>query len=218
MALGASLAESNPLKAKAFREEDMRWAKISDLSRSVARLSVFSVSLSHILARAEELGIIPEDRELIQSLVLKIAQFLFSQATRVTTAVFRERRQLAFHKLGFKESDNSFVEALPLHGPFLFAGQLLDSVDQRISMRKRAATLASQLRPPRRGASSSFRASTSAEASFRAGHNYRRQMARQPAWRGSGSARGRSAVRGQHSASSSFRGRGRGSQRRPSIF
>ena len=34
----------------------------------------FSVSLSH-LARAEDLGIIPEDRELIQSLVLKIAQF-----------------------------------------------------------------------------------------------------------------------------------------------
>jgi len=26
MALGASLAESNPLKALAFREEDMRWA------------------------------------------------------------------------------------------------------------------------------------------------------------------------------------------------
>ena len=31
------------------------------------------------LARAE-LGIIPEDRELIQSLFLKISQFLFSQA------------------------------------------------------------------------------------------------------------------------------------------
>ena len=97
------------------------------------------------------MGIIPEDRELIQSLLLKISQFLFSQATRVTTAVFRERRQLAFHKLGFKESDNSFVEALPLHGPYLFAGHLLDSVDQRISMRKRAATLTSQPKLSRRG-------------------------------------------------------------------
>ena len=76
------------------------------------------MSLSH-LARAEDLGIIPEDRELIQSLVLKIAQFLFSQASRVTTAVSRERRKLAFHKLGFKESVNSFVEALPLHGPYV---------------------------------------------------------------------------------------------------
>ena len=46
MALGASLAESNPLKAKAFREEDMRWAKMSQLTRSVSRLSVFSVVLS----------------------------------------------------------------------------------------------------------------------------------------------------------------------------
>ena len=215
MALGASLAESNPLKAKAFREEDMRWTRISQLSRSVARLSVFSVSLSHLLARAD-LGIIPEDRELIQSLLLKISQFLFSQATRVTTAVFRERRQLAFHKLGFKESDNSFVEALPLHGPYLFAGQLLDSVDQRISMRKRAATLASQLRLPRRGASSSSRASTSAETPFR-GSSTRRQST----WRQAGSARGRPAFRGQRHGPSSFRGRGRGSaasSRRPSLF
>ena len=62
MALGASLAESNPLKAKAFREEDMRWARMSQLSRSVSRLSVFSVALSDLLVRAEELGIIPEDR------------------------------------------------------------------------------------------------------------------------------------------------------------
>ena len=100
MALGASLAESNPLKAKAFREEDMRWAKMSHLSRSVARLSVFSVSLSHLLVRAEDLGILPEDREHIQSLLLKISQFLFSQASRVKTAVFREHRQLTFLKFG----------------------------------------------------------------------------------------------------------------------
>ena len=38
----------------------------------------FRVALSSI-ARAD-LGIIPEDRELIQSLLLKISQFLFSQA------------------------------------------------------------------------------------------------------------------------------------------
>ena len=63
----------------------------------------------------------------------------------------RERRQLAFLKLGFKESINSFVEALPFHGPYLFAGQLLDSVDQRISMRIRAATLTSLPKLFRRG-------------------------------------------------------------------
>ena len=90
------------------------------------------MSLSHLLVRAEDLGIIPEDREHIQSLLLKISQFLFSQASRATTAVFRERRQLAFHKLGCMDSDSSFVESLPFHGPYLFTGHLLDSVDQRI--------------------------------------------------------------------------------------
>ena len=113
----------------------MRWAKMSQLTRSVSRLSVFSVTLSHLLVRAEKLGIIPEDREHIQSLMLKISQYLFSQASRTTTAVFRERRQLAFDKLGIsKQTDGSFVEALPFHRPYLFAGQLLDSVDQQISM------------------------------------------------------------------------------------
>ena len=67
---------------------------------------------------------------------------------RTTAAVFRERRQLAFDKLGFdKHADGAFVQSLPFHGPFLFAGQLLDSVDQQISMHKRAAALASQLKP-----------------------------------------------------------------------
>jgi len=109
--------------------------KISDLARSVSRLSAFSVTLSHLLVRAEDLGITPEDRERIQFLVLQISQFLFSQASRTTSAVFRERRQLAFDKLGFdKHSDGTFVDALPLHGPYLFAGQLLDSVDQQITM------------------------------------------------------------------------------------
>ena len=56
MALGASLAESNPLKARAFREEDVRWAKMSHLTRSISRLSVYSVALSDLLLRAEGIG------------------------------------------------------------------------------------------------------------------------------------------------------------------
>ena len=67
MALGASLAESNPLKAKAFQEEDMRWAKISQLTRSISRLSVFSVALSNLLVRVEELGITPETESVFSS-------------------------------------------------------------------------------------------------------------------------------------------------------
>ena len=176
----------------------MRWAKMSQLTRSVSRLSVFSVALSHLLVRAEELGILPEDRAHIQSLMLKISQYLFSQASRATTAVFRERRQLAFDKLGFsKHTDGSFVESLPFHGPHLFAGQLLDSVDQRIAMQKRASVLASQLKP-RRG---------SANPPFRAVAVGRRRGPR----RSSGSNQGQSFTRGTRSRFGITRGRGRGS-------
>ena len=56
MALGASLAESNPLKATAFREEDLRWAKMSLITRSISRLSVYSVALSDLLLRADGIG------------------------------------------------------------------------------------------------------------------------------------------------------------------
>ena len=56
--------------------------------------------------------------------MLQISQYLFSQASRATAAVFRERRQLAFVQLGFvKLSDGAFVEHLPFYGPYLLAGQ-----------------------------------------------------------------------------------------------
>ena len=189
----------------------MRWAKMSQLTLSISRLSVYSVALTGLLVRAEELGITPEDRERMQFLVLQISQYLFSQASRTTTAVFRERRQLAFDKLGFnKHSDGAFVESLPLHGPFLFAGQLLDSVDQQISMRKRAAALASQLKPrlqPRRFPS---------VPPFRGGVGRRRGSVRFPST--SERAGRRLDFR---SSSRGFRGRGGGrasSFRRPSSF
>ena len=104
-------------------------------------VSLFCCALRFTLT--EELGITPEDRALIQSLVLAISEFMFSQASRATAAAFRERRKLAFNTLGFsKQADSSFMESLPFHGPYLFAGQLLDSVDRQISMHKRAADLA----------------------------------------------------------------------------
>ena len=148
-----------------------------------------------------ELGITPEDRAHIQKLLLKISQYLFSQASRSTTAVFRERRQLAFHKLGFNmQSDGSFVEALPFHGPFLFAGQLLNSVDQQISMQKRAADVASQVRLFRVGSGRG-----SSVPPFRGGSARRgRGVKRFPF-----SFRGQSLGRSQRARSSASRGRGR---------
>ena len=144
--------------------------------------------------------------------MLQISQFLFSQASRTTTAVFRERRQLAFDKLGFdKHSDGAFVDALPLHGPYLFAGQLLDSVDQQISMRKRAAALASKLRA--RPQARRFQS----VPPFRGGTFRRRGASRFPSVPGRGSQR----FTGSRSGLGGFTGRGGGrarSSRRASSF
>ena len=75
MALGASLAESNPLKATAFREEDIRWARMSEISLLfldfqfiLLRSPIFS------FVRMKIMGIKPEDRALIQSLLLSISE------------------------------------------------------------------------------------------------------------------------------------------------
>ena len=148
MALGDSLAESFPLKARAFREEDSRWCRMSDSSRSISRLSVYSTALADLLVRADELDIKPEDHVTIQSLLLAISQLTFTQAARATVFAFRQRRKLAFESLGLRKQATSFnVEAIPCKGPYLFAGQLLDTVDLEISMHKRASDLAYKLKP-----------------------------------------------------------------------
>ena len=64
----------------------MRWAYMSLLTRSIPRLSAYLVALSDLLVRAEELGILPEDRALIQFLCLRCRKI--SQAFRTTVSVF----------------------------------------------------------------------------------------------------------------------------------
>ena len=114
----------------------------------IIRLSVYSTALTDLLIRTDDLGIKPEDRVHIQSLLLLISELTFSQASRATVSAFRERRKLAFNSLGLnKQADSFTVEALPFLGLYLFAGQLLDTVDLEISMHKRAADLASKLKP-----------------------------------------------------------------------
>ena len=91
---------------------------MSEISRSISRLSVYSTALTDLLIRADDLGIKPEDRAHIQSLLLLISELTFSQASRATVSAFRERRKLAFNSLGLnKQADSFTVEALPFFWP-----------------------------------------------------------------------------------------------------
>ena len=98
-----------------------------------------------LLLRADDLGVTSEDRAIIHSLLLSIAEQGFSQALSSTFFAFDNRRVLALSSLGLQKT--VAVKVLPLEGPHLFAGQFLEAVDSEISMQKRASDLASKLKP-----------------------------------------------------------------------
>ena len=92
MALGASLAEANPLQLPFVRRLCVG-PKMSFVTRSILDCQfIKTVALSDLPVRAVgKMGITPEDRALIQSLVLAFSEVKFSQAFRATVSAFRER-------------------------------------------------------------------------------------------------------------------------------
>ena len=94
-ALGASSAESNPLEAFAFREEDIYKCvgpKMSKLTRSNSRLSVYSVTLSDLLLRADGIGHYTREPSAYSvSCACDFGIYMLSQASRAPVSVFRER-------------------------------------------------------------------------------------------------------------------------------
>ena len=72
----------------------------------------------------------------------------FTQSARTALFAFKQHRRLALSALGLeKKADSAGVNALPLHGPFLFAGKFLESLDQDLLMHKRASDIGRKLRP-----------------------------------------------------------------------
>ena len=96
----------------------MRWARISDITRSVFWLSVFfCLALSSFARRNWALHQRPRAFSVLGATDLIV--FVFSSIENYDCRI-PLRRQLAFDKLGFdKHADSAFVVSLPFYGPYL---------------------------------------------------------------------------------------------------
>ena len=148
LALGASMANPNPLLHPLFKKEDARWRAVSSLARTSLRLAAYSTALLDILTRAEELQVSEEDRSNIGTILITISELSFAQAARSSVLATRQRRKLALSTLGLdRQADSTFIHALPVRGPSLFNDRILDAVDKEIGINKRASEVATKLRP-----------------------------------------------------------------------
>ena len=103
VALGDHLGVSNPLKRSSYRHEDKLWECMAMYCRSEMRLSAYAGALANLAMQAEQLHMTAEDKSLLLSLQLSIAELGWKQATRAAFFATRRRRALALSTLGFAE-------------------------------------------------------------------------------------------------------------------
>ena len=73
LAVGEHMASGNPL------EEDKRWSGMAGLCRSTMKLSAYTKALSNLAVQTDQLNVTPEDRALLDSLLVSISELMFSQ-------------------------------------------------------------------------------------------------------------------------------------------
>ena len=96
-----------------------------------------------------------------------LTESLYTQTTCTTQFAFRQRRRSALVALGLDSKADSFaVQALPLEGPFLFSGKFLDTIDQELSMQKRASEVSRKIQQLP-GSSHSFRGASFPSKGFK---------------------------------------------------
>ena len=135
-----------PLLSKDFRRADTAWKFINEASSLTARLAVYSVALSDIVIRADELEVSREDRDTINALILEIAALSYAQALRMNLHATSERRNAVLDALPIPKDcpSRSAATRLPRDGEFVFAGKFLEAVDADLAVQKRAKEVAAK--------------------------------------------------------------------------
>ena len=147
LALGDYVASPNPLRQQPFTKEDRRWTHMASLARVSMRLAAYAGALSNLAAQASDLQVSAEDRVLLDSLLLSIAELQWKQATRAAFFTTRHRRDLALQALGFHERQRAqLVQGMPYEGPFLFSGVFAPRIKDELARCQQARELAGQLR------------------------------------------------------------------------
>ena len=141
----------NPLRAKAYTEQDKKWSRMADLSRTSMRLAAYAGAVANLLAQADEFNVSGEDRYALNSVLLSLSEEMWSQATRTALYTTRQRREMALRAMGFPARDaNQIVRSVPCEGPYLFSGRALQVFDEECAYRKRADETAAKFLQPRR--------------------------------------------------------------------
>ena len=152
-----------PLKSRDFAQVDRTWASVAESSTVAARCAAYSTALADLLVRADEMGVVEDDRVVIRELLLNISSRAFSEALRTQLRATHQRRLLALRALNLpKDFNSSAVIRVPREGPYVFGGHFLTAVDSDISMYSRAREVARRVRPRLQ----SFRRSSSRGGGF----------------------------------------------------
>ena len=147
LALGDYVGRANPLRRRSFTEEDRRWTHVSVLARSMMRLAAYAGALTNLAVQADDLRVSPEDRQLLDSLLMSISEHLWKQSTRTALLTTRRRRDLALEALGFPARQRSqLTDGMPFEGPFLFSGQFAPRIKEALTRCQQARELAGQLK------------------------------------------------------------------------
>ena len=147
LALGDYVGKGNPLRRRAFLEDDRRWTHVATLARSTMRLAAYAGALANLAVQADDLRVSPEDRQLLDSLLLSISELLWKHSTRTALFTTRRRRDLALEALGFPTRQRAqLTDGMSFEGPFLFSGQFAPRIKEALARCQQARELAGQLR------------------------------------------------------------------------
>ena len=151
--IGSRFGNPNPFKSQAFRSADKDWQHASKLNNIVLRLVAYQASLADLSARdmlsPGGTGLVSsQDRTLIVQLQLKIAECLWSQASRLSLFLLDTRRAAALRALQFTEADAVRARAdIPPYGPDLFNGQVGKILEKEVTLKQQSLDLAKGLKP-----------------------------------------------------------------------
>ena len=161
-------SRGNPFRTKNYRDQDKKWVRVADLSRTSMRLAAYGGAVANLLARADDLQVSSEDRQALLEVLLDLSEASWSQATRTALYSTRQRRTTALETMGFSHRDADQIgRSIPFEGPHLFAGQAIKIFDEECAYRKRADETAArflQSRKPRAVQNRGFAATASRPA------------------------------------------------------
>ena len=124
LALGDHAGRGGLLHNRAYITEDKRWSHMATFARASMRLAAYAGALTNLAAQGAERQVTPEDRQLLDSLLLTITELLWKHSTRAALFTTRYRRDLALPWVFQTGSAPNWCGTSPSRGPPFSPGSL----------------------------------------------------------------------------------------------